>query len=313
VLNFPPPPEPPIDASQLKNLAAYYRQLVDYYRRASEIAANQLAHVEALLHPPNSELMFSSERVGWLSSSETPFPNGNNVLAIGEQPPQLSAMTADENGQKEKDHGRFDLEESNSQPTEVLEEEDSETAITEETLLLVLATELESNRGKMLHLDYLVRKLRGDLDDCELHSARKTTRLLLEKGASQQKWFAVPDAPDCWTIDLKEFPDLTEPPNPSGKKPPSSHPRKTLVGSERLARYATVAEALAACLEEHYPNSMTTSALADWFYPKGLSKSKREKILASLSKALSKGNNKSWRRVRVGQYIWNQGTPEKEV
>jgi hypothetical protein len=57
VLNFPPPPEPPIDASQLKNLAEYYRSLVDYYRRASEIAANQLSHVEALLHPPNSELI----------------------------------------------------------------------------------------------------------------------------------------------------------------------------------------------------------------------------------------------------------------
>jgi hypothetical protein len=61
-------------------------------------------------------------------------------------------MVADENGQK--DPSRFDLEESNSQPTEVLEEEDSRTAITEETLLEVLANELESNRGKMLHLDY---------------------------------------------------------------------------------------------------------------------------------------------------------------
>ncbi|NJN13518.1 MAG: hypothetical protein HC815_38700, partial [Richelia sp. RM1_1_1] len=51
MLNFPPPPQPPVDASQLESLADYYRSLADYYRRASEIASQQLAHVEALLHP----------------------------------------------------------------------------------------------------------------------------------------------------------------------------------------------------------------------------------------------------------------------
>jgi hypothetical protein len=324
VLNFPPPPEPPIDASQLKNLAEYYRQLVDYCRRASEIAANQLSHVEALLPPPNSELMFSSEIEGWLSSSETHQSNGNRELAfakraggnLAEPIPQLSATAIIENGQKDfsapnanggiPQHNEETFE-NNSTPSE------EPTVVTEETLLEVLAIELESNRGKMLHLDYLVRKLYGEVDSSFLESATEETKALLGKGTAQQRWFAVPDAPDCWTIDLKEFPDLTEPPKPSGKKPPSSHPRKTLVGSERLARYATVAEALAACLEEHYPNSMTSEQIADYFYPDGLSKSKREKVLASLGKALSKGNNKSWRRVRVGQYICHQGTPEKEV
>lgn len=297
MLNFPPPPPPPIDASQLENLAKYYSSLVDYYRRASEIAAQQLTHVEALLHPPNAELTFSSELESWLSSRETPFPNGNKVLAIGEQPPQLSAMAADENGQKNfypSNSGSTQLcaslEENNPIPSK------SETVVTEENLLFVLATELESNRGKMLHLDYLVRKLKGDLDDSELDSAREETRSLLEKGTQEQKWFAVPDSPDCWTIDLSEFPDLVKQPNSSSSKQPSKNPRITLVGSERLDCYATVSEAIAACLEEHYPDSMTTLQIADWFYPKGLSQVRRQKVHAALGKSLSDGNNQYWRR-----------------
>ncbi|NJO94436.1 MAG: hypothetical protein HC820_09135 [Hydrococcus sp. RM1_1_31] len=51
---------------------------------------------------------------------------------------------------------------------------------------------------------------------------------------------------------------------------------------------------------------MKTKQIADYFYPEGLSDSRRQKVHASLSNALSEGNNKSWRRVKVGQYIWKQ-------
>lgn len=217
MLNFPPPPLPPVDASQLENLAEYYRALTDYYRRASEIAAQQLTHVEALLHP-NTELTFSSEIESWLSSPETHQTNGNRELAIGEPIPQLSATAVIENGQK--DLAFPDELESNSQPSEETFETTSlrqelKTVVNQETLLEILATELESNRGKMLHLDYLVRKLYGEIESTELESALKITKKLLSEGASQQKWFAVPDAPDCWTIDLAEFPDLIEKPTPT--------------------------------------------------------------------------------------------------
>jgi hypothetical protein len=303
MLNFPPPPPPPIDSSQLENLAEYYRALVDYYRRASELASQQLTHVEALLHP-NSELTFLSELDGWLSSPETQHPNGNRTLAIAEPIPQLLATGVKENGQK---LNFPDFLESNTQPTEEIEEENKEesrTVITEETLLEVLATELESNRGKMLHLDYLVRKLHGEIDSRERDNATQETRMLLEKGTTQQRWFAVRDAPDCWTIDLGEFPDLTEQPTPL--KRASYNLRITLVGSEILERYATISDAIAACLEEHYPKSMTTKQIADWFYPEGLSPSRRQKIHSSLGNALSAGCDKLWRRVRLGEYIWKK-------
>jgi hypothetical protein len=311
MLNFLPPPPPPIDTSQLESLASYYRSLVDYYRRASEIAAQQLAHVEALLNPPSSELTFpsSSDLNSWLSSSETHQSNGNKTLTSGSEIPQLSATAVLENGQK--DLAPLDQLGSNNQPSAETEQNnstlsESRTVVTEETLLEELSTELESNRGKMLHLDYLVRKLYGEVDSSFLESATEETKALLGKGGAQQRWFAVPDAPDCWTIDLSEFPYLIEQPNPSQEKQPSYNPRITLVGSERIDRYATVSEAIAACLSDHYPDSMTTKQIADWFYPEGLSDARRQKVHAALGKSLSDGNNKTWRRVRMGKYIWKE-------
>jgi hypothetical protein len=286
MLNFPPPPPPPIDASGLENLAEYYRAMVDYYRRASEIASQQLAHVEALLHPQSSELMFLFNQESWLDSPETHQSNGNRALAIEQPIPQLSATGVHENGQKDFAPDRLG---GNNQPNDGTEENnstlsESRTVVSEENLLFVLATELESNRGKMLHLDYLVRKLKDEVGSTELDKATEPIKSLLDRGVSQQKWFAVPDSPDCWTIDLSEFPDLIEQPTPP-KRASSYNLRITLVGSERLDRYATVSDAIAACLEENYPDSMSTLQIADWFYPEGLSQTRRQKVHAALGKS----------------------------
>jgi hypothetical protein len=69
---------------------------------------------------------------------------------------------------------------------------------------------LEEGRGKMLHLGFIVRKLYGRLPPDLLAPVTERTRQQLAEGARAGKWFAVPDSPDCWTIDLREFPDWAE-------------------------------------------------------------------------------------------------------
>jgi hypothetical protein len=302
MLNFPPPPPPPIDASQLENLADYYRSMVDYYRRAGDLASQQLAHVEALLHP-NAFLAFgSSDDVN--GCPEKPSTNGSKQKAIAFSLPQLLATAHGSIPQTTEEEPPLAIEERHLDSGEdaFFDADEESRSQTDSQEMKLLARELESNRGKILHLDYLVRKLYVESDLSELESATEVTRSYLEKGAAQQLWFAVPDSPDCWTIDLGEFPDLTPQVNSRAKK--QSHPpRTTLVGSERLARYATVMDALAACLKEHYPNSMTTRQIADWFYPEELSHSRREKVHTAMGKALSAGCDRLWRRVRVGEYI----------
>jgi hypothetical protein len=302
MLNFPPPPPPPIEKNQLENLANYYRQLIDYYRRAGDLASQQLAHVEALLYP-NAFLAFgSSDDVN--GCPEKPSTNGSKQKAIASSLPQLLATAHGSIPQTTPEEPPLAIEERhlNSGEDASFETDEESRSQTDSQEMELLARSLESNRGKILHLDYLIRKLYVESDLSELESATEVTRSYLEKGAAQQLWFAVPDSPDCWTIDLSEFPDLSEELNLSKKKQPHP-PRTTLVGSERLDRYPTVMDALAACLAEHYPNSMTTKQIADWFYPDKLSHSRREKVRTALGKALSAGCDRYWRRVRVGEYI----------
>jgi hypothetical protein len=301
MLNFPPPAPPPIDASQLEKLADYYRSLVDYYRRASEIASLQLAHVEALLHP-NAELTFgsSSEVSCWL---ETPLTNGGRQKDLASPLPQLLATARGSQPQTTEEEPLPTIEKRDLENDAPSEADESNHHQTDSQLIKLLEGELQSNRGKMLHLDYLTRKLYGERDPSQLESSTEKTRSLLSQGAQSQKWFAAPDSPDCWTIDLSEFPDLTEQANSSGKHSPHAS-RTTLIGSERLARYPTVIDAIAACLQEHYPKPMTIKQIADYFYPDNLSPSRRQKIHGSLGNALSAGNNQLWRRVKLGTYIW---------
>jgi hypothetical protein len=49
---------------------------------------------------------------------------------------------------------------------------------------------------------------------------------------------------------------------------------------------------------------MTIQQIADYFYPDGLSPSRRQKIHGSLGNDLSAGNNQLWRRVKLGTYLW---------
>jgi hypothetical protein len=303
MINFPPPPQPPIDSSQLESLAEYYRQLVDYYRRAEAIASQKLTHVEALLHPSEELTFHSSDDLnGWL---ETPLTNGSEQKALASPLPQLLATASSSQPHTTEEESSPVIEKRYSGADAPSQTKQSSPCKTDSQLIELLATELESHRGKMLHLDYLVRKLFPAIASDELNSAKDKTKSLLKLGMAQQKWFAVPDAPDCWTIDLNEFPDLNEQPS-SFQRSSFSAPRTTLFGSERLERYATITLALADCLKEHYPNSMKTKQIADYFYPDGLSDTRRQKVHVSLSHALSAENNKLWKRVRVGEYVWKK-------
>jgi hypothetical protein len=65
-----------------------------------------------------------------------------------------------------------------------------------------------SSRGKVLHLDFIVRKLYGLLSPEQLPDATASTLELLKLGTQENYWYAVPDSPNCWTLELSEFPEF---------------------------------------------------------------------------------------------------------
>lgn len=280
MLNFPSPPPPPSGGNQLLNqLADYYRQLVEYHQRAAELATQQLAHVEALLNPSLIELDFLA--------IHSHFDSQNNRDRLEDIIPLLELPSSHE-----------------------LELEEDENVIGKEgaTITDDLIELLETNRGKILHIDYIVRKLYGTVPSEDLIEVTQATKKLLEEGAKQKKWYAMPDSPGCWTIDIKEFPDffITKK-NPSPQKKPAHLPpfSSRLPYSEKLAQYDTTTAAISACLQENYSHTMTTTEVLDWLYPEGINQKQRKKAAEAINNILTKGVGlKGWQRVAPGQYRW---------
>ncbi|ACK71639.1 hypothetical protein PCC7424_3239 [Gloeothece citriformis PCC 7424] len=278
MLNFPPPPPPPSAGNQVLNqLAEYYRQLVDYHQQAAELAAQQLAHIEALLNPILSDIYPSN------------FHSGEDNECLEDITPLLELPSSDE--------------------LEIDEDEETLIGQEESTITDDLIQILESNRGKVLHIEYIVRKLYGIVPSQDLLEVTQATKKLLEEGAKEQKWYAMPDSPECWTIDLKEFPDLFI---SNSKKISSSNKNlahlpycSRLPYSEKLAKYDSTGAAISACLQSNYPHTMTTLEVLDWLYPEGVPEARRKKASEAINNVLSKGVGlKGWQKVGPGLYRW---------
>jgi hypothetical protein len=266
-----PPPEPPKNSEQfLHELVNYYRALLNYHQRSAALAASRLAHVEVLL---------------------------NLGQPIFEQ--QATLESASDNGVK-KTVERQEAPISAKLPS--LEQLGASAIQLSFPNLEDLEELLKINRGKMLRLDYIVRILCGRLADEELNSVTQVVEQLLEQGASQGRWAAVPDSPGCWTIDLGEFPELAVSPTKgrSRKKGVSRLP-----DNEKLDRYKNLTEAIKTCLEENAPKALSINDILDWFYPNGLPIEYRKRARQAIRDVVIKkcGQVGCWKRFAVGFYM----------
>ncbi|ACK72973.1 hypothetical protein PCC7424_4611 [Gloeothece citriformis PCC 7424] len=103
-----------------------------------------------------------------------------------------------------------DFQETSENSNLITQLNDSEDIFTSSSLDLIseIETLLEHNRGKVLHIDYIIRKLYGLISPEELQKRSVSTLSILREGEDLGKWYEMPDSPNCWTIDIKEFPDL---------------------------------------------------------------------------------------------------------
>ena len=199
------PPSPPTGANEyLSQLARYYRELVEYHQQAAIAVAQQLSHVEALL----STDPLAVEAQSWLVSE----PDTNTPKTIGENKKDEEALEDKEN----------DLEE-------------------EWVSLLSLKELLEAERGKMLHIDYIVKYFYDGEVNTAIVKPRVEEKLL--EGEQLKLWSSVPDAPDCWTWTLADFFELA---------PKEERPSSTSQNTEEKLSTKKVAEKLSIPREKIY-------------------------------------------------------------
>ncbi len=184
MFNYPSPPSPPPNTQEwLEQLADYYRQLVEYHQKAAMTAMNQLAHIEVLLNPLSPPTMQSS----WLEETE---PDGKQPIPSEESEKFDHPLSAE-------------VTDLDSSP-KLIESVPKETvAIGTPSIVTTKIRELlEVEQGKLVHINYIIRKLYPQIETEQLDEAIEWVRFVLKNGEEAGKWYVVPDAPDCWTFDL---------------------------------------------------------------------------------------------------------------
>ncbi len=329
MLNLPPPPPPPTSSEQtLLELAAYYHQLLDYYQQASAEVAKQLAHIEALVNPnclildkaqDQSNLTRMGEvQQGAVVDKLTLSPSSaflSSEVARSLPVSQLLKQSAQKSFISQERYSSDpigDSKETNASHAKSVANERQKI-----DLYTALARILAANRGTMLHIDYLVREIFGQLSEPEHTTAQEYLEQILQVGEQQQQWFAVPDASGCWTIDLEDFPNLAAKAAlsstnkrakkhfPHKNKHPKPHPeRSRLPKSRRLEQFDSWMDAVGTFIEQSYPQTISSTDVVDWLYPEGLSKIHHKLVRSDANKTLSAGCQRGlWQRKGVGVYL----------
>ncbi|MEA5592781.1 hypothetical protein [Rivularia sp. UHCC 0363] len=240
----------------LLGLREYYARLVQEYEVKVTSARIQLAHVEALLS--SSSGVVNSKALSGLEILDVTAITQTSSHLSPEAVSQFNGSGTQENDLVEYD----EEEESDFEPDEELtfasleehpNQENTDRVSQPSTLKKVASAKekhnpksgsdiamlpefrhisrieaikelLEENRGKVCHIDFVVRSLYGDLESTGFKIVKGRVHSSLTHGKEQMYWASVPDEPGCYTLDL----DLVIPPGSKGKlkraRPKASKP-----------------------------------------------------------------------------------------
>ncbi len=166
---------------------------------------------------------------------------------------------------------------------------------------------LELNRGKILQIDYMARELSPNQELIE----KQELESILVQGEKEELWASVPEAPGCWTIDLKEIAEVGVKSKSQKKK---KRRRKNLTPKKgKMRQYQTLTQAVTDCVSQNYPQVLTTDKISEWLYPRGLSEVESQQVKNAIGKVLSKGSGDLWTRVAVGKYVWKGEREENQT
>ena len=331
--------EPPPHSLQIPliQLHSYYKDLVEEYTRLAAQASEQLAHIEALLqgwHPalsdgerldysnvsaPQPALELVATPTAGIQNQLPEKPDSDLILTLPSAsiPITTQDTTITQNNVKSPDL-LTDRDEATSSTTVDTNTEDS-TATEGIELLhyfhgasLTQAIEkvLQYHSGTILHVDFIIRELYGQLNLENFNIAATGVKEALSAGVKDGRWFAVPDEPDCYSLDLSYEEDETE-------DTPTLHSSKysipfgvpSLAGLELNPEYSRVSsfsDAVRLVLQNKKPSAVTNTQILQELFGNQVEKLDRiakDRVTKALSNVLTTGNRKrGWVRVNIGLY-----------
>lgn len=341
----------------LLGLREYYGRLVQEYELKVTTARIQLAHVEALIS--NSSASINGESLPGLEILDvTAITQASSHLSVEAIKSQLNGGVNQETNVVEE-YGEDDeselepndepnenvsVEEDTSQENEV--DEDSQSSTLKETTSVkgkynpksgsdiamlpefrhisrieAIKQLLEEHRGKVCHIDFVVRSLYGDLESTAFKVVKGRVHSSLTHGKEQMYWESVPDEPGCYTLDLS----LVTPPGSKAKsKKAKLKTRKPLVPQKTkkipmLPQYEGqfLIDAISFFLEENSGKIYSVSEIIEQIYGALDEEEIREmKIRSMVLGELSRGYRIGrFARVpnKLGYYTWDLDTVDTKT
>ncbi|MBW4643299.1 MAG: hypothetical protein KME23_09960 [Goleter apudmare HA4340-LM2] len=314
-----PPPQTLL--SPLLELRNHYARITQEYERLYTQARSQLEHVEALLST-------------WSTS------DGNNQLAIievsretslpGERLLSLSpAGISDIDAESESpDSNNLKIDNSSS-GTDFNENSDISTSLESNdfsgkimdvpmlpeyedlTRMEAIKKLLQEHLGTVCHIDFIVRSLYGELEPPVFKVVKGRVQSSLTQGRERNNWFAIPDEPGCYTLDLgllnskngiDAHSKATKP-----KKKPVVLPKTRVVPMLREFEGQFLIDALSSLLKQNAGKIFTVAEVISGLYGDIDAEDIREiksKVLNELSRGYRTGRFSKIPE-KIGLYTWD--------
>jgi len=156
---------------------------------------------------------------------------------------------------------------------------------------------LSQKAGAILHRDYLLRVLCGELEPDDLEVETATLSEILTIGVNQGLWAEVPDEKDCYTLDLRlvdpELAAKASKQKQSGE-PPKSLPRRKLALKPLLSyQHLSLTDAIERVLMENAPQTLNIDTVTQKLFG-SIESMARKSVGDLLVKGVIKGR---WQRV----------------
>jgi hypothetical protein len=199
--------EPPSHTliSPLLELRDYYARLVEEYGSLYNQARSQLNNVEGLLSSwsslsdTNSKLLTAEVVNDMLSDAKEDLllsPSSHSATREQHQDSQLQDIEDVETDHSASVTTNIRDYSLNNVDIPMLSEYQSLTRME------AIKKLLEQHLGTVCHIDFIVRSLYGDLEPHVFKVVKGRVQSSLTQGRERQTWFAIPNEPGCYTLDL---------------------------------------------------------------------------------------------------------------
>ncbi len=327
----------------LLQMRSHYQSLVDEQKQQIASAKDQLVHINALLAEQVVVQHLEGQTISLQASTITDDPALTEATEDKELSGQLKSESVVEEEFVEVDEETEDPE-TNLEPEEtstaisqegVLEEVEPQESLTSGELPTLEVEDvivnpiqgkklktpllqpyqhlnkseaveklLQENIGSILHVDYIVRSLYGQLESESFKIERQKIYETMSKGVAKGFWDKVPNQPGCYTIDLKLVDNEGKSPKSKDESQAKASPSKETIEVLPAYQQLSFTKAVETVLRENAGLVMDSEKVARILYG-NLEAEDFTEVKGKVGKVLWSGaNQKRWQGVpgKLGAY-----------